>query len=566
MIQESDYLQHLDLLHEQNWPAGVPREPAYPFGERPLTDYLRLWAQKQPDKAAIVFYGTQLTFGQLDELSNRFANLLLDSGVARGDRVAVFLPNCPQFLIAFYGILKIGAVHVPVNPMFKEHELLYELNDSGAQVLVALDQLMDTVRRVRPGSALREVFVTSIREMLPDTPTLPLPASLDLPPVVCGDARHLMTELAQASAQAPDVAVSLDELAALNYTGGTTGMPKGCMHTQRAMLYTAATSASMAIGLADDDIGIGVNPVFWIAGENACVIMPVFRGVTVVMLARWDPVAWMTAVQRYQVTFATLVVDAAVEVMDHPDAGRHQLRSLRSMRVSSFVKKLGIGYRERWRALTGTTMIEAAWGMTETHTSDTFTRGMQDADYDLTVQPIFVGLPVPGTQIKICDFETHEIKPLGTEGELCCRSPSVLKAYWNNPAATADVLRDGWLHSGDIGMLDEHGYLHFLGRRKEMLKVKGMSVFPAEIEAILGMHPSVRGSGVIGRPDSSRGEVPVAFVLIDDQHKGQVTPESLAQWCAERMATYKVPELRFVDQLPMTTTGKVKKGELSGLL
>src|SRR5690606_28799414 len=178
----------------------------------------------------------------------------------------------------------------------------------------------------------------------------------------------------------------LDAIAALNYTGGTTGLPKGCVHTQRNMLYTAVATASVMVGLQEDDVTIGVNPVFWIAGENALVIQPVVSGTTAVMLARWDPLAWILAVERYRVTTASLVLDSAVEVMEHPDVADHDLRSLRSMRVSSFVKKLGIEYRRRWHDLTGTTLIEASWGMTETHTNDMFTRGMQHDDFDLKVQ------------------------------------------------------------------------------------------------------------------------------------------------------------------------------------
>jgi acyl-CoA synthetase (AMP-forming)/AMP-acid ligase II len=273
----------------------------------------------------------------------------------------------------------------------------------------------------------------------------------------------------------------------------------------------------------------------------------------------------MMAVDRYKVTSAGLVLDSAVEVMDHPEVGRFDLRSLRGMRCSSFVKKLTIGYRERWRALTGTTLMESAWGMTETHTSDTFTRGMQDDDFDLKAQPIFVGLPMPGTELKICDFDTGALLPLGSEGELCCRTPSLLKGYWGKPEASAQSIRDGWLHTGDIALIDEQGYLHFLGRRKEMLKVKGMSVFPAELEAMLGMHPRVVGSGVIGREDAARGEVPVAFVKIDPQG-APLTAADLQSWCRERMATYKVPEIRIVPELPTCATGKVLKRELVRLL
>ena len=563
-MDEAAYLARLRTLWAQRWPAGVPRQPHYPFGEIPLTGYLRRWAAAQPDKAALIFYGAVLSYGELDRLSDVFAALLAQHGVRRGDRVAVFLPNCPQFVIAFYGILKLGCVHAPVNPMFKEHELLYELEDTGAVAIVAQDQLMPLVRTVLPRTALRTVFATSLAEMLPDAPSLPVLDSISQPKQDCPDAIDLFPALRGVTAAPPAVEVGLDDAAALNYTGGTTGMPKGCVHTQRDMIYTAATTLTCGSGVDSGDVMLNFHPVFWIAGQNSGVIFPVFIGATLVLLARWDPLAWMEAVQRYRVTSAGLLVDNAVAIMAHPDVAEYDLRSLRGTRVSSFVKKLNVGYRRRWQALTGAVMIEAAWGMTETHTCDTFTTGQQDGDYDLLSQPIFVGLPVPGTEFKITAFDTGELLPLGAEGEIVVRSPSQLKSYWNKPEATAASLRDGWFHTGDIGMLDEDGFLHFLGRRKEMLKVNGMSVFPAEIEALLGQHPSVVGSGVIGRADEARGQAPVAFVLADPASR--LTAEALGAWCRQNMAVYKVPAIHIVDTLPMTATGKVKKDELSKLL
>ncbi len=563
-MDEADYLAHLHGLWRQHWPAGVPQQPAYPFGEAPLTDYLRRWAAVQPDKPAVIFYGTVISYAELDRLSDAFAALLAQHGVVQGDRVAVFLPNCPQFHIAFFGLLKLGCVHVPVNPMFKEHELLYELEDTGAVAMVTQDQLMPLVRIVLPRATLCAVFVTSLTEMLPAEPTLPVLASIREARLDCPDAVDLLPALATVTVAPPTVAVGLDDIAALNYTGGTTGMPKGCVHTQRDMLYTAATTCTCANGSTSDDVMLNFHPVFWIAGENFGLIFPMFCGATLVLLARWDPLAWMAAVQRYRVTLAGLLVDNAVAVMDHPAAAGHDLRSLRGTRVSSFVKKLNQNYRDRWHALTGAVMIEAAWGMTETHTCDTFTTGQQTDDFDLKSQPIFVGLPVPGTEFKVTSFETGELLPLGTEGEIVVRSPSLLKSYWNKPEATAASLRNGWFYTGDIGLLDEAGFLHFLGRRKEMLKVNGMSVFPAEIEALLGQHPAVVGSGVIGRVDEARGQAPVAFVLAAEG--AGLTEAALTAWCRQNMATYKVPAIHIVDQLPMTATGKVKKEELARLL
>ncbi len=563
-MSEDAYLAQLHELHTEIWPAEIPRAPHYPFGEIAITAYLKRWAETEPDRTAYIYYGRHINFAELDRLSDQCAAILQDAGIRRGDPVALFLGNCPQFIIAFYGILKAGAIHVPINPMFKEHELLYELNDTNATLVIADHGLVPLVRKVQDQSNVTRVLATGMADMIPEEPAFPVPDNVARA-ATASDADDFLAAIAGAGAPRP-VEPDLDTVAALNYTGGTTGMPKGCVHTQRDMIYTAATACRTNTPLAVGDVCACFYPLFWIAGEDLGVLFPVFTGATCVLFARWDPVGYMAAVARYRIKRAVMLVDNAVELMDHPEVDAFNLTSIKTTGVSSFVKKLNKDYRDRWRALTGATMVEMSYGMTETHTCDSFTRGLQSDDFDLGLQPILVGLPVPGTAFKICDFQTHNLLPLGAEGEICVRGPSNLKAYWRRPEATAEAIVDGWLRTGDVGMISEMGLLHFLGRRKEMLKVKGMSVFPAEIEAMLGRHPAVIGAGVIGRPDAERGQVPVAFIKLDANDGRATTAEAIAAWCGNAMATYKVPEIRIVEDLPMTTTGKVKKGELEKLL
>lgn len=562
-LTEKDYLAQLHALWEKNWPKSISRKPHYPHGEVALTEYLRAWAKDRPQRPAVIFYGHVTTYADLDQQSDRFAALLQSKGVRKGDRVAVFLPNCPQFHIVFFGILKLGAVHVPVSPLSRAFELAYELNDTDAEVIVALDQLAATVDQVRGETKLREVIVTSFADVVPANPTIPVPESIAGPRVAVPGATDLLPALAAIPAPTPLPPAGLDDVAALNYTGGTTGMPKGCVHTQRDMVYTAAANQGISVVSNEDSIFLSFFPEFWIAGENFGLIFPLFTGATLVLLARWDAVSTLAAIDKYKVNITAMPVDGAVELMDHPRFKEFNLSSLTQVRVVSFVKKLNPDYRKRWKDLTGTILTEAAYGMTETHTSNTFTAGFQDGDFDLISQPIFVGLPVPGAEFKITDFQTGELVPLGGEGEIRVRTPSLLKSYWNKPEATAESLVDGWLRTGDIGCIDTDGFIHFLGRRKEMLKVKGMSVFPPEIEALLGQHPAVLGSGVVGRDDPDKGQVPVAFIQLKPEVIGKVKPEDIRAWCAERMAVYKVPEVRIIDALPMTATGKVKKQELN---
>ena len=571
-MDETAYLADLHARWQRAWPERTPRSPHYPLGRQPLTEMLRHWGRARPDCPAVIFYGHETSYAQLDAQSDRCAALLAAHGIGAGDRVAVLMPNCPQFHIAFFGILKLGAVYVPVSPLSQRAELQHALNDSTPRALIALDQLVPLVRETRAALGAQDplalLFVTSFADMVPAEPTLALPPMVQAPRYQCeADDRaiDLLPAMAACTHAAPTAAPSLDAVAALNYTGGTTGLPKGCIHTQGDMVDMAAAFGAVSLDITHDSVMLGFFPEFWIAGENLCLIFPAFFGIPLVLLARWDPETFMAAVQRYRVTNASMLVDNAVEVMEHPRAAQYQLRSLRHVGVSSFVKKLNLPYRRAWQALTGSVIAETAWGMTETQTCNTFTCGMQDDDLDLRAQPIFVGLPVPGTEFKICDFDSGELLPPGAEGELCVRTPTLLKGYWNKPDATRESLRNGWFHTGDIGSIDEQGYLHYLGRRKEMLKVNGMSVFPAEIEALLGQHPAILGSAVVGRADEDRGQLPVAFVMLKPEAVGTVDNTALVQWCRANMAVYKVPLVHIVDALPLTATGKVRKQDLAPL-
>ena len=328
-LTETSYLDTIRALRRRAWPAEVPSELHYPFGEIPLTEYLRRWAKRQPDKPAIIFYGNELTYRQLDTLSDRLAALLECCGVRNGDRVAVFMPNCPQFVIAFFGILKLGAIFVPVNPLYKAHEFAHQVNDAGVEVVIALDQIMPVVRIARSETRLRECFVTSFAEVTPDKPTLPLPTDMQAPRQSCPDGRDLLPALQAMAPTGERPAASLNAVAAINYTGGTTGIPKGCMHTQQDMIYTAASLCTCLAPFTPADVNLCFLPMFWIAGEDIGIIGPIFSGSTCVLFARWEPATFMAAVARYKVTDADGTVDSFVEVMNHPQVDCYDLRSLR---------------------------------------------------------------------------------------------------------------------------------------------------------------------------------------------------------------------------------------------
>lgn len=565
-MNEQSYLEKVSQLQAQHWPQGVPQHPVYPLGEKPVTEYLTAWAQISPNKPAVHFYGYSLSYSELEDQSTRFANLLQSLGIQAGDRVSLFMPNCPQFHIAYFGILKCGAVHVPVSPLSKEMELRHQLGDSQPKVCLCFDALLPIMQPVCKELGVEHLIATSYAELKQGTPTAPLPDLFDMEKVVLGDdVIDFFPALATASAKPLDYRPGLDDIAALNYTSGTTGLPKGVVHTHRNLIGTLASFYPVAVeevgSEGSDLVMLNYLPEFWIAGENSGLLFPIYSGATLVLMARWDAEAFMTLIEHHQVNFAITLIDSVDEVLNHPSLENYNLRSLHTTPCISFIKKLNLNYRNRWRELTGSTLFEVAYGMTETHTCDTFTRGFQDDDFDLSVDPAFLGMPVPGTEIKICDFITGDLMSLGTEGEIVIRTPTLLHGYWNKPDVNEKLFSEGgWYHTGDLGMLTEQGFLRYLGRRKEMLKVNGMSVFPTEVEAMLGQHPAVASCGVIGRPDERKGQVPVAFITLNAGY--EETEESLREWCKNAMAIFKVPEIRIKGQLPMTPTGKIRKVDL----
>lgn len=550
----------LHALWQAARPAGLPPAPPYPLGQVSLVEHLDHWARLQPDATAIEFYGRSISWARLRDTSLRLAAFLVRQGIAPGDRVAVFLPNCPQFAIAFFAILRAGAVHVPVSPLFKAAELAHELTDSGARAVVVHDDLFPLLQQVLPQTRVTTLVATGFQDFAPVHEFPRAPAGQFRQRLTCPGAIELLQVLEQPADGTPLPRVALDDVAAINYTGGTTGLPKGCVHTHRHMLYTAATTCCYSLDLQPGDAVLNFFPLYWIAGEDFGLIFPVFAGATCVLLSRWDAHAAASAIERHRIRIVNGLVETALDILALPDANRFDLRCLEMTLVSSFVRRIDRPTRHRWRALTGGGALrEASWGMTETHTWDAYTRGLDIDDRDLDASPGWVGLPVPGTEFKIIDFHTGEPKGLGDTGQLCVRSPSLFNGYWGHPKESAQVVVDGWLHTGDIGLIDDTGHIHYLGRQRDMLKVKGVSVFPAELEAIIGRHPAVAAIGVVGQADAERGEVPVAMVELRAGLQDAPDSAALEAWCRDHMAVYKLPRIRLLPALPRTSTGKIDK-------
>lgn len=543
----------------KSWPQYLSRKLAYPRGKKPVFEYLRENAKEFPERTAIIFYGEEITYQQLDELSERFAHFLLDAGFKKGDRIALFLPSCPQYHIAHYGISKMGGIVVPCSPVFKEWELTYELKDSGAKALVSLDLLYPVAQAAREELGLETLITTSLRDFLPETPTMNLLPMMELPKATFSDAADLNDILSTHPATPVAEKVGLDDIVQLQYTGGTTGLPKGAILTHGAKLFKVAAISTL---LRDSIKYLGTNdevltclcilPTFHIAGMLGSVDSMIAYGATQVLMVMFDPMAAIQAIEKYRIAFFSATVPMNTAIIQHPDRSTHDLSSLRITLTTSFGIQLTDEIAAAWKDATGGgLLVEASYGLTETHTFDSF-MPLDRPKYGTT------GIPNFETDIKIVSFEDPEKEmPVGDMGEIAVKNPSVFRGYWNKPEETRRALRNGWVYTGDIGKIDDEGYLTFLGRKKEMIKTSGFSVFPEEVEEYLGRHPAVKMAAAIGIPDDRKGEVVKAFIVLADEFKNTITAEEIIAWAKDKISSYKIPQqIEFRDSLPTSGVGK----------
>ncbi len=521
--------------------------------EQPLHDYLRTHARERGAGAACIWYGQAMSWAELDRASDAFAARLQALGVKKGEPVVLFLNNCPQYLVAHFGIQKIGAIVCPSGPLNKEHELAYQVNDLKARVIVAAAPLLPVVRKVQPLSALEHVFVVHYADLLPAEPTLDLPAELAVErgtersvPEGCED---FLAVMRKADAKPQPVVIDMEDVALMTYTSGTTGLPKGAMLTYGNALFKTRAAADCN-GVGPGDVLLSIAPLYHIAGMLMGVNVPVLSGATSVLLHRFDPRAVLQAIATYKVSWWYSIAPMNVACMQVPGIAGFDLSSLKMNPVTSFGITFTEPLAQQWRShAPNCTSFEAAYGLSETHTCDTYTPhhaprwGTQ-------------GIAVPGVTIRIIDTDTQADMPTGEVGEIVLTSKGSFKGYWNKPEATAATLRNGWVHTGDMGKMDADGYLTFIGRFKEMIKVSGYSVFPEEVETILIKHPAVAQAAVIAQPDAEKGEVVKAFIV--RKPGAALEADALVAWARDNMASYKAPRaVSFIDALPTTGAGKV---------
>lgn len=529
------------------WPPWLPKSFEV---EKPLSEYLRDWAAMTPENVALSFYGRDITYKELDEMVDQFAWGLVNLGVKKGDRVALFMENCPQFVISYFGIHRAGGVVVPLNPMFKHAELEYEINDAQTETLIGLDYLFPEVEKIWDRVQLKNIILTSLGDYLPEEPVLPLP------PEAKEQKRYFpkTVDFIDFLSKAPlrpicNISDLKKELALLLYTGGTTGLPKGAMISH----YTL-TSASLGSTLwyrhREDDIHLAVTPFFHTMGQQQLMCAPLASGGRVVILTRFVPDIVAQAIAQYRCTFMVVATTALIALLSMPDIKQYDFSSFRC--IWSGGAPISVEIQKRVKELAPKAIIGEGYGLTECVSQG----GAITPLY--RYKPGFIGTPHI-SDIKIVDLETgrNELPP-NEEGEIIIKGPAIMLGYWNKPEETKEVLRNGWLHTGDIGLMDEEGYIKFLGRKRELIKCSGYSVFPSEVENLLYRHPAVAEAAVIGIPDSYRGESPKAFIVLKSDYKGKIREEEIIEWCKENMAAYKRPRLvEFKEELPKSAAGKI---------
>ena len=517
---------------------------------------------RAPHDSALLYFDGRLDWQALDSLSDGVACVLLDDGVQRGDRVAIYLQNVPQFVIALLGIWKAGAVMVPVNPMNRARELRLLLDDSQTRVLICDEALeREVVRETIAGmeadglSALR-VLTTSARAL----------QSRDDPRVFGAkheeaDAREATRDLLQAAQAAPGrkpppVAFAASDPAMLVYTSGTSGRPKGAICTHGNFAFNAQTYRDF-VGLREGGPILAVAPLFHSTGLVGHIGAALIAGAPLILMHRFDPGVTLDAVEEHRAEFTIGAITVFIALLHHAEATREKLATL--TKIYSGGAPIAPSVVEAFHAKFGH-FIHGAYGLTETNSPTHMVPLLKRAPVDPHSGALAIGVPVPGAQAAIFNDAGHALMP-GETGEIVCRGPMVVPGYWQNPTETANAFRDGWFHTGDVGFMDAAGWFYLVDRKKDMINAAGYKVWPREVEDVLYSHPAVREAAVVGVPDAYRGETVKAVVSL--RAGAVVEAAELVAFCKARMAAYKYPRIvEFRDELPKTATGKILRREL----
>jgi long-chain acyl-CoA synthetase len=535
-----------------HYDPGVPKEAPRPWL---LFKALEANAQRFPHRVALEFLGRSLTYLELWREVEAFAKGLQEAGLRPGDRVAIMLPNSPQFVIAFYGTLLAGGVGVNVNPMYTPRELRHQLQDAGVQALVILDQLLPRYQEVKAEVPVRLLVRTGIQDYLPFPKNLLYPLMLrrkgQAPKALEGVPWRAFLKRGRPE----PVAVDLDDLALLQYTGGTTGLAKGAMLTHRNLSSNALQVRAWIPDFREgEEVVLGAIPFFHVYGMTVAMNLALLGAAKLVLLPRPEIGPIVEAIEKHRVTLFPGVPTLYVAFNNFPGIEKRDLKSVRACISGSAPLPLEVA--ERFEKLTGAKLVEG-YGLTEaspvTHCNPLYGERRLGS----------VGLPLPGVDAKVVDEEGKEV-PLGEVGELIVKGPNVMKGYWNRPEETQKALKDGWLFTGDLARMDQDGYFYIVDRKKDMIIAGGYNIYPREVEEVLYGHEAVQEAAVVGVPDPYRGETVAAFIVLKEAYRGKVTEKDIEAFCRANLAAYKVPRIiQFRDSLPKSSVGKILKRELT---
>nr|MBP6754473.1 long-chain fatty acid--CoA ligase [Alicycliphilus sp.] len=549
--------------HLAHWPRLLPQHLTLPATH--LYRNLEVSAMRYPDKAALVFYDAAISYARLQDESERLAaHLQQRCGVRRGDRVLLYLQNSPQFVIGYYAILRADAVVVPVNPMNLSEELRHYVLDAGARTVLAPQDLWAQVRPLlheglaaaaadaqAPG--LRHAVVAAYGDYLTAPTDLAVPAFVSAPrePVEEPGACAWMDALAAGLRPGP-IAAGPDDLAVMPYTSGTTGQPKGCMHTHRSVMYNTV-SGGIWLGTTPDAVSLTVLPLFHVTGMQGGMNSPLYTGSTIVLLPRWDRDAAAQLIARYRVTNTQMIVTMVVNLLSNPRLAEYDLSSIR--RLSGGGAAMPEAVAAKLQELCQIDYIEG-YGMSETMAATHINPPDRPRKQCL-------GIPIFDVDARVVDPVTFTELPAGEVGEIIVHGPQLMQGYWGQAEATAQafVTLDGkrFLRTGDLARTDDDGYFYMVDRLKRMINASGYKVWPAEVEALMYAHPAIQEVCVIAAQDARRGETVKAVVVLREAFRGQVSEQDIVDWAHGHMAAYKSPRLvSFVDSLPKSGTGKVQ--------
>jgi long-chain acyl-CoA synthetase len=547
--QDKPWLAHYD--------KGVPESVAYE--EACLPELLDRSAQKFPDTMALLFQGYKVTYRELKEMVDRFAVCLADFGIQKGDSVAILLPNVIPCVVGYYAILKIGATAVMNNPLYTDRELEHQFSDSGSKLLITLDLLGNRMIDLRPKTGIKQIVYTSIGDYLPFPKNLLFPLvgkkkGLKADVKSAPDVYRWKDVLAKATGQPPEVKLSFDDTAMYQYTGGTTGVSKGVMLTHSNLSKQVQHLRAWFPGFNDgEEVMLGALPFFHVFGLSTAMNLSIYAGWGHILVPKPQPEQLIEAISKFKPTFAPLVPTMFIGLLNHPGIDQADLTSIKGCFSGS--APLPLEVIRDFEGRTGATIVEG-FGMTESSPVTHINPFIGERKVGS------IGLPISDTECRIVDLNDGETNmPLGESGELLLKGPQVMKGYWNKPEATAETLKDGWLHTGDIGKMDEDGYFYIVDRKKDMIISGGYNVYPRDIEEVFFEHPKVLEAAALGVPHPKRGEQVKVFVALKEGETA--TEEELLTYCKDKLAAYKLPTMiEFRDELPKTNVGKVLKKDL----